>query len=70
MVIILNGQGWMKCCPVRLPCFIGNLHVFLMVYIMGLDGGAYYYFAPVVIAPMFFLRPQRIGENTSFPGWC
>jgi diguanylate cyclase (GGDEF)-like protein len=59
MVIVVNGLGWFNLARFG-TLIIGNLHVFLMVYIMGLDGGAYYYFAPVVIAPMFFFPPKEI----------
>jgi diguanylate cyclase (GGDEF)-like protein len=61
MVIILNGQGLMKFARLA-TLFIGNFHVFLMVYIMGVDGGAYYYFAPVIIAPLFFFSPKELGK--------
>jgi hypothetical protein len=61
LVIILNGQGLMKFARLA-TLFIGNFHVFLMVYIMGVDGGAYYYFAPVIIAPLFFFSPKELGK--------
>jgi signal transduction histidine kinase/CheY-like chemotaxis protein len=53
LTIFLNSRRHLSLTRI-LTLLIGNFHIFIMVLILGLESGVYFYFAAAIIAPLFF----------------
>jgi diguanylate cyclase (GGDEF)-like protein len=58
-VIFLNSRLYFNLAR-ALTLVTGNLHIFTMVLLLGLDRGVYFYFASIIIVPLFFYTRQEI----------
>jgi len=57
-IIFLNSRFFFKTSRI-MTLLIGNLHVFCITCIIGLDGGTQFYFNPAIMAPLFFYSPKE-----------
>jgi signal transduction histidine kinase/FixJ family two-component response regulator len=53
LTVFLNSRRYLNVTRI-LTLLIGNFHIFIMVLILGLESGVYFYFAAAIIAPLFF----------------
>jgi len=53
LTVFLNSRRYLNLTRI-LTLLIGNFHIFIMVLILGLESGVYFYFAAAIIAPLFF----------------
>jgi signal transduction histidine kinase/CheY-like chemotaxis protein len=53
LTVFLNSRQYLNLTRI-LTLLIGNFHIFIMVLILGLESGVYFYFAAAIIAPLFF----------------
>jgi signal transduction histidine kinase len=65
LAIYLNSRHYHNSAKI-LALVVGNAHVFNMVLILGIECGVYFYFAPAIIAPLFFYRYKEIRYTLSF----
>jgi signal transduction histidine kinase len=65
LAIYLNSRHYHNAAKF-LALVVGNGHIFNMVLILGLECGVYFYFAPAIIAPLFFFTYKEIRYTLSF----
>ena len=65
LTIYLNSRDRYKIAR-ALTLVIGNLHIFSLSLILGMEGAAHYYFPAALVAPLFFYSPREFRIILSF----
>ncbi|MEW6264397.1 MAG: diguanylate cyclase [Thermodesulfobacteriota bacterium] len=65
LTVYLNSRHYFHLVR-ALTLLIGNIHIFNMVIILGLDCGVYFYFSAALIAPLFFYTKKEIAPILFF----
>jgi diguanylate cyclase (GGDEF)-like protein len=65
LAIVLNARGYIGTARV-LALVVGNLHIFNMVLLLGLEGGVYFYYPLCLISPLFFYSNDEWRYYVSF----
>ena len=65
LAIALNARGYIGSARF-LALVIGNLHIFNMVILLGLESGVYFYYSTCLIAPLFFYSSDESRYYISF----
>jgi diguanylate cyclase (GGDEF)-like protein len=65
LAIALNARGYFGAARI-LALVVGNVHIFNMVMLLGLEGGIYLYYPTCLIAPLFFYSKNESRYYFSF----
>jgi len=65
LTVYINSKYFLKTARV-MTLIIGNLHVFSIAFITGLEGGTQLYFYPAIVAPLFFYTPKEYKKTAFF----
>ena len=67
ITLYLNSRGYFSISR-YFVLIIGNLHIFSMSFILGMEGCAHYYFPAALVAPLFFFSPKEYRSIVLFTG--
>lgn len=65
LAIVLNARGHIGAARL-LALIVGNMHIFTMGLLLGVDGGIYLYYPLCLLGPLFFYSKEESGYYFSF----